>query len=67
MRIDLYTKVVLTVIAISLAVLAIQPYALPKAADAQRPTGVMDVRIRGVEHGRGESWQAIYVDCPKCR
>ena len=64
MRLDLYTKVVLTVIAVALAALAIQPYTLPKRADAQ---GIVDVRIRGIDEAQHLKWEPIRVICENCR
>jgi hypothetical protein len=45
--IDRYTQIVLTVIALALVALVIQPYTLSKPAFVEG--GVVDVRIRGVD------------------
>ena len=63
MRIDLYTKIVLTVIAVALVALAVQPYTMPKAADAQE---IVDVRIRGIDESPYLFWEAINVHCVNC-
>jgi hypothetical protein len=65
MHIDLYTKIVLTVIAISLLALVMKPSILPVAANAQ-PVSVMDVRIRGIEVAPTLRWEAIHVVCDNC-
>jgi hypothetical protein len=65
MRIDLYTKIVLTVIALALAIIAIRGAPL-RAAEAQNP---VDVRIIGIVHpsGAGAKWDGIDVTCVNCR
>jgi hypothetical protein len=66
MQVDLYSKIVLTVIAISLVVLAVQPSTMPLTASAQ-PLSVMDVRIRGIEVAPTLRWEAIHVVCDNCK
>lgn len=59
MKIDLYTKIVLTVIAIALSVLALQPLYLPTATQAAYET--MDVNIEAVGGSRIYRGSAIPV------
>jgi len=66
MQIDLYTKIVLTIIAILLFTLVMQRYSIPVTASAQ-PLSVMDVRIRGIEVAPTLRWEAIHVVCDNCR
>jgi hypothetical protein len=66
MQIDLYTKIVLTIIAISLFALVIKPPTIPVTASAQ-PLSVMDVRIRGIEATPTLPWEAIHVVCDNCK
>ena len=66
MQIDLYTKIVLTIIAVSLVALAVQPSTTPITANAQ-PLSVMDVRIRGIESAPTMRWDAIHVVCDNCK
>jgi hypothetical protein len=66
MQIDLYTKIVLTIIAISLVALVMQPSTLPGPASAQ-PLSVMDVRIRGIEVAPTLRWEAVHVVCDNCK
>ena len=63
--VDRYTKVVLTVIAVALVALALQPYTIPKHALAQ--SGIVDVRIRGIDEAPTLHWEAINVRCENCR
>jgi len=63
MYIDLYTKIVLTVIAITLSIMAIRPYTSPRVAEAQ---GIVDVRIRGIDEATHLRWEAIRVICQNC-
>ncbi|MFQ5915642.1 MAG: hypothetical protein ACE5JS_20925 [Nitrospinota bacterium] len=67
MRVDLYTKVVLTVIALALTVLALQPYILANRADAQNSREIVDVRIRSIEQTVRLPWEPIRVRCENCR
>lgn len=66
MQIDLYTKIVLTIIASSLVALVVQPSTIPLPASAQ-PLSVMDVRIRGIEVAPTLRWEAIHVVCDNCK
>ena len=66
MHIDLYTKIVLTIIAISLFALVMKPATIPITASAQ-PLSVMDVRIRGIEATPTFRWEAIHVVCDNCK
>ena len=66
MQIDLYTKIVLTIVAISLVALVMQPSTLPVPASAQ-PLSVMDVRIRGIEVAPTLRWEAVHVVCDNCK
>jgi len=66
MQIDLYTKIVLTIIASSLVALVVQPSTIPLPASAQ-PLSVMDVRIRGIEVAPTLWWEAIHVVCDNCK
>lgn len=66
MQIDLYTKIVLTIIASSLVALVMQPSTIPLPASAQ-PLSVMDVRIRGIEVAPTLRWEAIHVVCDNCK
>ena len=66
MQIDLYTKIILTIIAISLVALVMQPSTIPVTASAQ-PLSVMDVRIRGIEVAPTLRWEAIHVVCDNCK
>jgi len=66
MEIDLYTKIVLTIIAISLVALVMQPSSVPVTASAQ-PLNVMDVRLRGIEVAPTLRWEAIHVVCDNCK
>lgn len=66
MRTDLYTKIVLTVIAILLFALVMQPSTIPVTVSAQ-PLSLMDVRIRGIEVAPTMRWEAIHVVCDNCK
>ena len=66
MQIDLYKKIALTIIAISLVALVMQPSTLPVPASAQ-PLSVMDVRIRGIEVAPTLRWEAVHVVCDNCK
>ena len=66
MHIDLYTKSVLTVIAVSLSLIAVRPYIVAPSAEAQSG-GVVDVRIRGIDEASNLRWEAIRVICENCR
>jgi hypothetical protein len=66
MQTDLYTKIVLTVIAILLFAIVMQPSTTPVTASAQ-PLSVMDVRIRGKEVAPTQRWEAIHVVCDNCK
>ena len=57
---DRYTKVVLTIIAVALTALAIQPYTLPPQAIAAKG-GIVDVRIRDIDKAPHAHWEAINV------
>jgi hypothetical protein len=62
--VDRYTKCILTVIALALTALAIQPYT-PRAAIAQG--SVVDVRIRGIDEAPHLRWETINVHCDNCQ
>ena len=66
MQIDLYTQIVLTIIAISLVALVMQRSTIPVTASAQ-PLSVMDVRIRGIGVAPTLRWEAIHVLCDNCK
>jgi len=57
---DTYTKVVLTVIAVALSILAIRPFFDTRAALAQ---GTADVRIVGVSVSPGDAARPVPVRC----
>jgi hypothetical protein len=63
--VDRYTKIVLTIIALALMALVVQPYTLPRAAVAQG--GVVDVRIRGIDEAPHFHWETINVHCDNCQ
>ena len=63
-QVDLYTKVVLTVIAVALIILTIQPYTVSRASSAY---DVVDVRIRGIDEASNLRWEPIKVVCDNCR
>jgi hypothetical protein len=65
-RIDLYTKLVLTIIAFALVIIAIRPESPLRAMETQGP---LDVRIIGIVHpsGAGGKWDGIDVNCINCR
>jgi hypothetical protein len=67
MRIDLYTKTILTIIALLLAVIALKPLIQPNAVAAQ--VNLSGVQFSGIPGGltavdtkSGEVW--VYVDTP---
>jgi hypothetical protein len=65
--VDRYTKIVLTIIAVALTALAIEPYTVaPKRAFAFGE-GVVDVRIRGIDEAADLRWEPIHVLCDDCR
>lgn len=66
MQTDLYTRFVLTVIALLLSILVMQPSTTPIPAHAQ-PLSLMDVRIRGIELAPSMRWEAIHVVCDNCK
>jgi hypothetical protein len=66
MHTDFYTRVMLTIIAVSLAGIAFRPFTSPNTAEAQ-PRGVVDVRIRGIDEASNLRWEAIRVICEKCK
>jgi len=48
MRIDLYTKIILTLVALLLAVIVLKPILQPQAAMADGPYGLSNSRIAAV-------------------
>jgi len=66
MQTDLYTRIVLTVIAFLLFILVMQPSTTPIPAHAQ-PLSLMDLRIRAIELAPSQSWEAIHVVCDNCK
>ena len=66
MQTDLYTKIVLTIIAVLLLALVMHPSTIPVTASAQ-PLSVMDVRIRAIELAPAMRWEAIHVVCDNCK
>ena len=66
MQTDLYTKIILTIIAVLLFALVMQPSTIPVTANAQ-PLNVMDIRIRGIEVAPTLRWEAIHVVCDNCK
>ncbi len=63
---DFYMRVMLTIIAVSLAVIAFRPFISPNIAGAQAG-GVVDVRIRGIDEAANLRWEAIRVICENCK
>ena len=60
--VDWYTKLILTIIAIALIALAVQPYIMPNQARAQWTSGdTIDVRIRGIDEARHLRWEPLPV------
>src|SRR5262249_32866662 len=66
MQTDLYTKIVLTVIAFLLFILVMQPSTTPIPPHTQ-PLSLMDVRIRAIELAASMRWEAIHVVCDNCK
>ena len=65
MQTDLYTRIVLTVIAFLLFILVMQPSTTPIQAHPQ-PLSLMDV-CRAIELAPSQSWEAIHVVCDNCK
>ena len=61
MKTDLYTKVVLTVIAVCLVIIAIGRTNFISMADASSGDPVQVV-IRGIDRAGGQNWEAIKVE-----
>ena len=65
MNIDLYTKAILTIIALSLVWLSVRdlPVASTAIAQARMPIyrGSMAVVIRGIDHQTGHNWDTLPV------
>ena len=64
MKTDLYTKVVLTVIAICLVIIAIGRTNFTSVANAGSGDPVQVV-IRGIDRAGGQNWEAIKVEVQK--
>lgn len=59
MKNDLYTKAVLTVIALCLTVLVFKPSPTVASAKSAAP---LEVRIVGIDEGLGERWEPIPIE-----
>ena len=64
MKTDLYTKVVLTVIAICLVIIAIGRTNFTSVANAGSDN-IMQVVIRGIDRAGGQNWEAKKVEVQK--
>jgi len=64
MKTDLYTKIVLTVIAICLVIIAIERTNFTSVANAGSDDPVQVV-IRGIDRAGGQNWEAIKVEVQK--
>jgi hypothetical protein len=64
MKTDLYTKIVLTVIAICLVIIAIGRTNFTNVANAGSDN-IMPVVIRGIDRAGGQNWEAIKVEVQK--
>jgi len=60
MRVDSYTKFILTVIALCLVFICLQKVRLVPMLYGSAPD-LVDVRIRALERGPGQSWDAMYI------
>ena len=60
MRVDSYTKFILTVIALCLVLLCLQGVRLFPMLYGSAPE-IVDVRIKAIERGSGQSWDAMYI------
>jgi hypothetical protein len=59
MTVDRYTKIVLTIIALALTALVVQPYTLPRAAAARDEL----VKVEGNGPNWADLWGPIKVEC----
>ncbi len=67
MKVDIYTKIILTVIAVCLAVIVLRDINIVSEAQAQAPSElssgrVVSVKIVGIEKSRRSAWKAIPVE-----
>ena len=67
MKVDIYTKAILTVIAVCLATIVLRDINIVPEAQAQAPSElssgrVVSVKIVGIEKSRRSSWKAIPVE-----
>src|SRR4030066_592729 len=60
MRVDSYTKFILTVIALCLVLLCLQGVRLFPMLYGSAPE-IVDVRIKAIERGSGQSWDPVYI------
>jgi hypothetical protein len=60
-RIDLYTKVVLTVIAVCLVWICLGGVLRTATPLQAQGRGFVDVRIRGIERDRAEAWDPVGI------
>ena len=60
MRVDNYTKFILTVIAVCLVFICLQKVRLVPMLYGSAPE-LVDVRIKAIERGSGQSWDPVYI------
>jgi len=60
MRVDSYTKFILTVIALCLVFICLQKVRLFPMLYGATPD-IVDVRIKAIERGPGQSWEPMYI------
>ena len=60
MRVDNYTKFILTVIAVCLVFICLQKVRLFPMLYGASPE-IVDVRIKAIERGSGQSWDPMYI------
>jgi len=60
MRVDSYTKFILTVIAVCLVFICLQKVRLVPMLYGSAPE-IVDVRIKAIERGSGQSWDSVYM------
>lgn len=60
MRVDNYTKFILTVIALCLVFICLQKVRLFPMLYGSTPD-IVDVRIKAIERGSGQSWDPMYI------
>jgi hypothetical protein len=64
MKTDLYTKIVLTIIAVCLVVIAIERTNFTSVANADSDN-IVPVVIRGIDRAGGQNWETIKVEVQK--